>query len=233
MNGSYETGLLAEPLLVEAIALDPRFAAAHALLADICIIRFLYTGDRDFLEKGLAAARRAMDIDPEDPWSNYALGFVYAYRCSFTEAGFYLNRAIGLNENDVYFVAIYALWLNYCGRGDEAVETIQEALRRDPYGHEWFWDIQGIIFATQGMHRESVDAFRRMSTLPPWSRCYMAASLAKLGEPSEVRAILAPLWTTKQATSAAELLEQRMPHADPGALRRLTDVLRSMAADLP
>ena len=50
MNGSYETGLLAEPLLVEAIALDPRFAAAHALLADICIIHFLYTGDRDFLE---------------------------------------------------------------------------------------------------------------------------------------------------------------------------------------
>ena len=68
------------------------------------------------------------------------------YKNSLSDAGFYIQRAVDINPNDVTFLGIHALWLSYVGRGEEALVTIKEAIRRDPYSQEWFWDIQGIVF---------------------------------------------------------------------------------------
>ncbi len=51
-----------------AIRLDPNFASAHAAIADICGIQFeLHGRDPRWIEKGLAAAKRAFELDPQSP----------------------------------------------------------------------------------------------------------------------------------------------------------------------
>jgi TolB-like protein/class 3 adenylate cyclase len=231
MNTSYEGGLEAESLLLRAIELDPRYSAAHALLADISTIRFLYTGGREFLDKALTYARQAIALDPEEPWANYAIGFVFMYRRSWPEAGLYLRRAVELNQNDVYFLAIYALWLSYSGRDEEALAAIKEAMRRDPFGQEWFWDIQGIVFTTQEMYVEAISSFKHMASLPPWSRCYLAISLAKSGDQFQAKAVLKDFNALALNIRPSNLIETRMPHMKADTMRRLLGTLQSIEND--
>jgi cytochrome c-type biogenesis protein CcmH/NrfG len=52
----------------QAIRLDPDFVAAHAAIADICGMQFeLHGRDPRWIEKGMAAAKKAFELDPQSP----------------------------------------------------------------------------------------------------------------------------------------------------------------------
>ena len=55
----------------------------------------------------------------------------------FDLAGVHSGRAVGLNPNDVMIAGHRANWLVRVGRLDEALQSLDAAMRRDPYPPTW------------------------------------------------------------------------------------------------
>ena len=219
-------------LLLRAIDLDPQFAAAHALLADHCTTKFLDTADVKLVDAAVEHGRRAVSADREDAWANYGLGFALIYKRSMPDAGFYLRRAVDLNPNDVTYLGIYALWLGYVGRGEEALATIQEAIRRDPHGQEWFWDIEGILFIMQGKYSEAESSFAKMTALTSWNRCFLAFCLMKTANLAQAKVILKEFRPGTPNLTPSALMDIILPDVNPDFRRDFLDTLRSIETDL-
>jgi TolB-like protein/Tfp pilus assembly protein PilF len=125
----------AERLLEQAVALDPRFARGHALLAQARSSIYWFAADRS--PERLAAVKQAIDqafaIDPDLPEARLALA-TYYYR------GFYdydraleqletARRQLPSNADVLYFMG---LTLRRLGRWDESVAAFHEATLLDP-----------------------------------------------------------------------------------------------------
>lgn len=64
-------------ILEAVVARSPGFAAAHAALASAHLTQFLETKTSTLVDKSLASARRAVDLDPADPRGLTALALAY------------------------------------------------------------------------------------------------------------------------------------------------------------
>jgi len=78
-----------------AIRLDPDFAAAHAAIANICGMQFeLHGRDPRWIEKGLAAAKRAFELDPQSPEALAGRARICQGQHAYEEAIKYARMAI-------------------------------------------------------------------------------------------------------------------------------------------
>src|SRR5437870_7728266 len=84
----------------QAVALDPKFALAHASLADAynTIGYWGYLAPKDAFPKAKRAAEKALSIDPDLAEAHGALGYVeFQYEWKFKEAEMEFKEAIRLN----------------------------------------------------------------------------------------------------------------------------------------
>ncbi len=78
-----------------AIRLDPNFALAHAGIANVCGMQFeLHGRDPRWIEKGLTAANRAFELDPQLPEALSARARIFLAQQNYTEAIDYARLAI-------------------------------------------------------------------------------------------------------------------------------------------
>ena len=92
----------AQHLLLEALALDPDYAHAYALLGWTYVSMFnLDTGKpiHEFTERALDAGMRAVELDDQDPWGHLVLGLGHARRRRPEQALAHLSTAIALNPS--------------------------------------------------------------------------------------------------------------------------------------
>lgn len=119
----------------QAIARDPRFALAHAGLADISS-RLPVAADvrpQEVIPRASAAARRALELDPDVAEAHTALGwieFYYGWDWAASEASF--RRALAIHPRDLSANLGRAHLLSNLGRHDEALTAVEAALRADP-----------------------------------------------------------------------------------------------------
>jgi TolB-like protein len=124
--------------LERAVALAPDFAPAHAALADAYTVGRGYGAvDLPWAEayrRAEAAARRALELDPDLPDAHVALGFVelQAER-DLIDAELRFRRAVHLNPSHAQAHAWLALTLRAQGRLEEAVLAASAARRLDPF----------------------------------------------------------------------------------------------------
>jgi hypothetical protein len=122
--------------------------------------------------------------------------------------------------------------LGYVGRGEEALATIQEAIRRDPHGQEWFWDIEGILFIMQGMYSEAESSFAKMTALTCWNRCLLAFCLMKTADLAQAKAILKEFRPGTPNLTPSALMDIILQDVNPDFRRDFLDTLRSIETDL-
>ena len=153
----YETAHEAGPFLRQAIKLDPRFAAAHAMLSFVESIKFYWDyNNPGHLHSGLEIARTALQLDPDEAYGHLATGFAHFFLRQFRQAEISLDRAVALNPNDPFILSTRALFLSYTDRADEGLGEITEAQRRDPYAVGWYDDYRGTILTSAGRYREAI-----------------------------------------------------------------------------
>jgi tetratricopeptide (TPR) repeat protein len=119
------------------VALDPSFAAAHADLAHAYGLRAFYfaPGDKEAMERGLVAAEKALQLDPELAEGHYARGFLLwtpASHFAHDQAIQEYKRAIELNPNldDVH--RQLALVSIHIGLFEQAHKEFRKALALNP-----------------------------------------------------------------------------------------------------
>lgn len=204
----YETALEAERFLHQAVKLDPRFAAAHAMLGFVESIKFYWLyWSPDRLHSGLEMARTALQLDPDEAYGHLATGFAHMYLHQFRQAEISLDRAVALNPNDPLILSIRALLLNYTARPEEALVEINEAQRRDPFAVGWYEDFRGIILTTLGRYRDAIACYERMAAVQPWSLLHLAVCYSEIGEINQAQQTLTALKAHWPGLSLDDILD--------------------------
>jgi tetratricopeptide (TPR) repeat protein len=118
-----------------AIAEDPVFSRAHAGLSSIhfqnAFLRYTDDPDAEVL-KAKKAAAMAVDLDPMDPFSNFAMGRTFWLEGDLDGSRGWLDRATAISPN--YAQGIYAqAWTDtISGRGHEGLANADTAMSLSP-----------------------------------------------------------------------------------------------------
>jgi adenylate cyclase len=178
-------------LLEAAIARDPGFAQATALLARAIANGMWFGWQVDYVAAKRRAehlARHALALDPSDPFVLAVGGYVLAVVCGEHElGGGLLTRAIELNPN---FAEgwIAAAWGASCsGQLELALERFTVAERLDPLSPDIseIWHGRGVAHYFSGRFEDAVAEERRsMGAKPEHAglRTYLIAALVGQGE---------------------------------------------------
>jgi TolB-like protein/DNA-binding winged helix-turn-helix (wHTH) protein/Tfp pilus assembly protein PilF len=112
----------------QAVALDPGYASALDAASTFGI-----GPPEQLMPKAIAAAQRAIQLDPQNGEARTALGSVQTiYEWDWTAAEQNLTRGISLNPNDSIAEFKYAVYLDAIGRPQDAVTHMRRALQLDP-----------------------------------------------------------------------------------------------------
>src|ERR1022692_4223584 len=125
---------ITEPYFQQAIDSDPTHAAAYSGLAD-CNSGLAWHGFKspaDALPKAYAAARKAVEIDPQSAEAHASLGLVLSHGWDWAGAEAEFRRALELDPQYANAHHWYGDYLSIKRRHDDAVSEARRALELDP-----------------------------------------------------------------------------------------------------
>jgi TolB-like protein/tetratricopeptide (TPR) repeat protein len=179
----------------EAIAADPRFAAAHAgrgrTLAALANEQGQKAADRGTTyDEAIEAARRAVALGPDLADAHSALGFILVGRLDVRGARAPYERSYQLGQGDADVLSRYGLYCGQTGRFEAAETALQHARELDPLNPRAFYNSGYIEFAS---HRfaEALPLFQKALELNPKMSAahgYVGYSLLLLGRADEAEA---------------------------------------------
>jgi adenylate cyclase len=220
----------AEVLFARAIELDPGYTHAHAWRAVALSSQYWQDQQLDKLRHAEACARAAVSLDDHDALSHWAMAYVSLRQRKFDFAGVHFDRARSLNPNDVLIAADHANWLTRMGRPSEALEGLDEVMRRDPFPPTWVWGFRFSALFHLKRYEEAIVALRNMATLHSWHYAYFAAAYAHVGQLDDAYRELATFLEIEPRASLA-LVAAAEPYFDHALREHFLEGLRK--AGLP
>jgi adenylate cyclase len=182
-------------LLRQALALQPDYPAAHAAAALCHEIRYMRGGMREAdKEAALEHARAAIEAGADDAETLSTAGFAIGLVAhDYDTAMNAIERALRINSTSAYVLAQGAVILGHAGRGEQAVEYAERALRFSPLdpwiGHSYV--ALGIAHCPAGNWEGVASACGKAIEANPrfsLSQVLLAAALSFLGRWDEARA---------------------------------------------
>jgi adenylate cyclase len=216
--------------LTRAVALDPGYAQAYAVLALIHVFDFhnRWTESPDAsLRLADELAAKAILADPDEPFG-YAAASVAALNLRDSErARTAIDKALQLSPN-------YALALNargglavYSGQPQAAIPDCERAMRLDPGFSQQYLHFLGLAHLLMGNNETAAAMFKERILLVPETdvtRSALASVLGHLGEVDEARRIWAELKKINPKYSFTEHMA-RLPFSDPAAVNMIAEGL--------
>jgi tetratricopeptide (TPR) repeat protein len=142
----------------QAVAVDPRFAAAYSGLADsYSVLGYLsYLSPAEAFPQARRHATKALELDASLAEAHASLGFVKLYfDWDWPGAEVAFHRAIALDPNHATSHQWYSVYLLTAGRFAEALQEIQRAQARDPLSLPINTDL-GFCYYYTGRYDEAV-----------------------------------------------------------------------------
>jgi serine/threonine-protein kinase len=194
-------------LLTDAVARDPAFAEAHALLARRHLSAYWFYQDRSAasLERARLSAERAVALAPDTPETHLALGYYYYWgHLDYDRALAEAQTALRLRPEDPEAIVLMAFVHRRAGRIEDAARLLESAVAVDS-GRAEMWHNLGESYWLLRRHPEADRAFKRALALNPrWGREYSyraAVHVCQVGNVREARQLIA------QAPAGPDLLE--------------------------
>jgi TolB-like protein len=193
--GMPEEAMKTLPLLDQALALEPDYALAHAVLAWSHQVLFVRAGYKD--ENRVAAIHhaRAAIVHGRDDATALSLSAFVIGLLAFDRAGALdaFERAHALSPSSVFATLFGSVILAYAGEAERAIDWAEGALRASPFDPLSFFPQHAIAVAhfLRGRYEEAANAERRAVQANPSlsvTQSFLAAALAKLGRMEEARA---------------------------------------------
>jgi Tfp pilus assembly protein PilF len=153
----------------QAIAKDPNYAAAYVGLADTYNLLREYTPMRDSeaYPRALAAARKAIELDPSSAEAHKSLAFgTFYWEWDATAAEREFRRAIELDPNCAVAHHWYATFLLTAGRSNEGLLEIERARQLDPGSTSIVADKGWILYGT-GAKQEALALLKQVEESAP------------------------------------------------------------------
>lgn len=181
-------------LFERAIEIDPGYAMAYALLANMRVRCWLEEpGDGTAaLDEAYHLAMRAVDLDDGESTCHSMLAHVCLWRRLFELALQHMRRAVELNPNNQWNMADMALVLAYAGQAEQALSWSLRAKQIDPYfDPPWYWRQAGRVHMVLRNYREALAMFEHIPLRNYRDAARMAGCHARLGEGDRARALVA------------------------------------------
>lgn len=182
--------------LFEKVARDaPDSGEAQAWMALALVTGANYLGLEPIGALGAAeqAARRAVELAPDDPVAHTAAGLVAINRhAAVEEAVAEYRRAIALAPSFATPRQFLAEALAAAGRHEEALATIEQAVALEPLSPV-VQAVQGLVLYAAGREGDALEQFDRVLVLEPrftWLHRYRGYSFVRLGRGEEAGAAL-------------------------------------------
>jgi TolB-like protein/Flp pilus assembly protein TadD len=190
--------LKAAELFRRVIAADPRFAPAHAGLANAyAFASFPFRGIEFEAAYPImrAAALEALRLDPLLAEAHMAMGWVYSYEHHWMNAERSFQRSLQLDPSLTQAYTSYSIsTLQPLEKYDQALRLLQEALRHDPLSLDVQREI-GQVQLYSGRYAEAVDTFQRTVQINPefpFVRSFLARALILTDRVDEALQLLDP-----------------------------------------
>ena len=225
-----EANVQARQMYKRAIDLDPKFAAAYALLGLTYSQEWSHGWSQNpqALERAFELAQAAIALDNSLPFGHAILGEIYLWKKHYEKAVAEQEKAIALSPSDADLISGLGGILNWAGRPEEAIELVKKAMRLNPmYQTEYLWNL-GHAYFLRGRYGETIETLKRARDRNPEYlpvHVYLSASYINQGQQKEARAEAAEASMLSPQTSM-EAWKQRLPYKNQAVLERLIDSLR-------
>jgi adenylate cyclase len=187
-----DANLKARGAALEAIAIDPGYALAHAYVAWTYMAEFWWSWSDDpkqSVAQALEWARKAAAADGQEYNAHWVLGDVYQAMGQPQRALASYERALALNPNDPELLQDYGAWLlPTTGRAADGIALVEQAMRLNPRHPERYFGNLALNLYLVGRYDDAVTMVRKMSEPRFDHRLYLAASYGRLGRPAEAAA---------------------------------------------
>ena len=186
-------------LYERALALDPSYVPAKALLAQTLTARVLdQVADAPWadLERADRLIVEVLGASPRDPVGHLAKAQVLRARNRLDEAISEYEIAVALDRNWVIAIAALGLCKLLAGAIEEAIPVQEQAIRlspRDPHIANWYWRI-GMVHLLKSRTGEAIEWLQkaqRANPFLPGPRAWLAAACALAGDAARATAELA------------------------------------------
>ena len=207
-------------MLRQAVQRYPDYAPAHSILAFALVVSAHLGWTESAKDRAFATecARRAAELDDQDPWAHVALGYLAFTARQTDKAIDCFRRALDLNPNFAAAHGYIGFALACDGRSEDAIENLQRAIRMSPRDPLNFSFVGGLAAAhyLAGRYAEAVDWARQQVQMRPGSPSghrILCASLAQAGLIEEARAAMRLLRQVQPNISVA-WIKASVPYPD-------------------
>ncbi len=200
----------AQSLFHKAVELDPNFqpAVRDLGISYVLEIDFGFSEDiQETLRIHEMYTRRALDLDPADPFAVYQLGNNYVYRGQLAEATEQFEKALELGPSNADLLLDVAWAFPQLGLTDRAVELAEQAVRLNPHYPLFYNYGLRVAYFYAGEFEKALKAQLAIGDSTPLDQAFLAMIYAQLGQNGKAAQATAavtkadPNWSAEQYTS--------------------------------
>jgi len=171
----------------QAIAKDPEYSLAYALLAECYTVIYSvgYLAPKEAYPKAIEAIKKALELDKELAEAHAYLGYLKAlFEWDFAGAERDFKHAIKLSPRNVDVFIHYSIYLSFMGRFEEAVAGFKRAIELDPASPVTYTYLGGFGYYIAGRYDEAIDQIKKGLDMDPsdfLGQLFLASVYAKKG----------------------------------------------------
>ena len=221
----------AKEFAMEAIALDPRYAYPHAILANAHMLDVWFRfseSPEESMKLADDAAHTALALEKADPYVLSALTNVYVMQRQYEKAIASAERALEISPGSAQSQNNMATALMFACRFHEAIPFYEEAIRLDPYPSGLVFRALSSAYAAVGRHDEALRALQKALGLNPtdiFAHLGLAMVYVELGREEEARAAAKEVLRLHPKFSL-EHFAKTLTYKDQAFVDRRTELLR-------
>jgi adenylate cyclase len=185
---------LARPLVEESVALDPGYANAYAVLANVNIMEVFVGASkspRESLDRAEELAKKALALDDSLSYAHTILSLTYVFTKQFDRALSAAERAVALSPNSAWAYFMLGTVLFHSERFEEAIPHFKKSLRLSPIPFSQCLNNLAGTYRFLGRYDEAIATFKKLLQLQPDylpAHIGLAATYVSAGRQEEARA---------------------------------------------
>jgi adenylate cyclase len=189
-----EDNATARRLYEEAIAFDPMYANAYAVLGWTYWLdaRFGWVESRaESIKMAMKYAQKTIELNDTSDLGYLLIGGVYFLQRQYEKAIAEAERAVALNPNGALDYSFLAGAVGCSGRWDESVELAKKSIRLHPFAPATYYHWLGRAYFMTGQYDEAIATFKKILNINPNYlpvRAFLAACYSSLDRQTEAAA---------------------------------------------
>ncbi len=201
----------------QAIAINPRYAKAHAKVAWAHLMNLFFGWSIDeavSLRMARDAADAAVWADDAEAWAHWAVAGCSMSARQHDRALMGMRRALELNPNDADILTDMGSFSSYAGKPEEGLVYALKGMKINPHYPEYYADQLGQIYFDAHQYENAIRTFEAIRILrTPSMLVYSAASHAALGHNEVAHALSAKLLASEPQSTATYWANQ-IPYSE-------------------